>query len=108
MNRLIDSPNPLQYDKALMDIFMNEFDIPLHQLQAINRVRCHYAVVSVADIATGDGRNLLDCFIQGEHDGAPSQWDWHTERPCASDFAQWHSALEMLFRLSRMSPPPIR
>ena len=34
------------------------------KLQSINRVRCHLQVLSLADIVTGDGKNIGNNYIE--------------------------------------------
>ena len=62
-------PQPLRLrDKAIMDIFCNEHDLPSKKLQAINRVRCHLKLFSLSDIATGDGMRIPRHITLGVQD----------------------------------------
>ena len=79
-----------------MDIFCNEFEFPMKTLQAINRVRCHLQIFSLADIATGDRTQIQNNFLLGKNDNISSIWDWPLEKPSVQDFKEWKSALVLL------------
>ena len=58
-----------RHDRALMDIFIQDYSFSPPFLISINRVRCFLEVFSVADIATGDGTRLRSCYSLGQKGG---------------------------------------
>ena len=89
------SPSRL-HDRAIMDIFILDHDFRASDLTSINRVRCYLEVYSLADIATGDGTMIRQCYKAGLRGDTYSTWDWHKERPSPHDFSRWKWALTFL------------
>ena len=90
-------PQPLrEHDQAIMDILLKDYDLPVKTLQSINRVRCHFKVFSVADIATGDGLQIRNQFISGLVEQNESIWEWPLEQPSNVDFKCWKHAMNLL------------
>ena len=83
-------------DRALMDILSKDHDITPTMMSSINRVRGYLEVFTLADIATGDGTKIRQCFIQGTKSDTTSLWEWHEERPSALDFTNWKWAMTLL------------
>ena len=82
-------------DRALMDI-LKEHDIPTAVSTSINRVRGYLEVFTLADITTGDGNKIRQCFQLGSKSDTKSLWDWHEERPSPLDFSRWKWAVTLL------------
>ena len=90
-------PQPLRVnDRALMDIFMEDFDLTETTLKSINQVRCHYKVFSLADIATGDGLRIQGQYLRGFIGNVQSSWEWPLEQPSPRDFKSWREAMHAL------------
>ena len=79
-----------------MDILSKDHDITPTMMSSINRVRGYLEVFTLADIATGDGAKIRQCFIQGTKSDTTSLWEWHEERPSALDFTNWKWAMTLL------------
>ena len=73
-----------------------DHDIIPTMMTSINRVRGYLEVFTLADIATGDGTKIRQCFIQGTKCDTTSLWEWHEERPSALDFTNWKWAMTLL------------
>lgn len=84
------------HDKAIMDIFYTEYNLPTSTLQSINRVRCHLQLFSLADLATGDGTKIRNQYILGLKDNLGSNWEWQIEQPSHKDIIAWKSAMKSL------------
>ena len=53
---------------------------------SLNRVRCYLEVLTVADIATGDGSSICLHFLLGKKSNQPSKYTWPVEHPDIADF----------------------
>ena len=82
-------------DRALMDIF-KEHNITTKESTSINKVRGYLEVFTLADITTGDGNKIRQCFKLGIKSDTKSLWDWHEERPSQLDLAEWKRAMTLL------------
>ena len=83
-------------DVEIMRCFHENLSLSSAELLAINRVRCYLEVLSLADIATGDGKKIRQCYLQGIRSTERSTWEWHEERPCIKDFNIWRKYLPQL------------
>ena len=71
-------------------------------LQAANRCRIFLRAVTLADICTGDGRQILYTAWLGKKDKdytSPYQWPPQA-RPTLTDWAHWHHALRIAYTRS--------
>ena len=101
-------PQPLrQGDKAIMDIFLNDYNLPKKMLQSINRVRCHLKVFSIADIATGDGMKIRSIYSVGTASNRQSIWEWPKEQPSCNDVKAWKRAMQLLLDERNMLKFPV-
>ena len=66
------------------------------KLQSINRVRCHLQVLSLADIVTGDGKNIGGNYLRGIPSKDVSRWEWHKEEPCQNDYKTWNKYISKI------------
>ena len=71
-----------------MDI-LKEHDINTTVMASINRVRGYLEVFTLADITTGDGHKIRQCFLIGAKSDTNSLWDWHEEQPSPLDISRW-------------------
>ena len=70
-----------EYDCSLINIFINEKDLSTQVVIALNRVCCYLQVLSLADIAIGDGCIISWRFLHGILGESTRKWIWHEERP---------------------------
>ena len=66
----------------------------LEDLEQINWCRRYLEVLTLVDVATGDGERVHPCCFQGIHDEHhPSIWKWPHKKLGHADWALWHAAL---------------
>ena len=84
-----------------MDLFLRQGPTDA-DAKALNRVRRHLQVYSLADIATGDGRSIQTMFTCRSclrHDAVMrSNLCWPVENPTARDFGIWLTYLNAITR----------
>ena len=76
-------------DQAIMDYFIKQGNISKNHLCAINRVRCHMQIFTIADLATGNGKYVNSKYLIRLRENQNSQWKWHMESPTNADYKIW-------------------
>ena len=94
-------------DKSIIETIKGMGHLPKKTLQAFNRVRCHLQVISLADIATGDGNTICRQFLDDNPYSWPSKWEWHRECPCSDDFKAWKRYLPSLLNAQSAFTQPL-
>jgi len=96
-----------EQDQALMDAIRTHGPIPKGHLTAINRVRCHLQLFFLADITTGDGQTIHHSYLHSSTVNIKSQWEWHSECPCPSDYRLWHRYVSSLLNATSTLHQPL-
>ena len=94
-----DTPNlspQRENDEAIMDAIRQTNSFTKNEESRINRVRCHLEAFTMADIVTGNGKQICPNAYKGIKPETPSKFDWHEERPTKSDIILWQRALNHL------------
>ena len=86
-------------DVSLMEIFMKKKDISSHELLTLNRCRIYLKVFSLADVTTGDGKQLKKEIMMGRisETGRDTKHWPRWEKPTLSAWSTWRSALIRTF-----------
>ena len=103
-------------DAAIMTLLRQFHHLSKQEITAINRVRNYLEVLTVADIATGDGKHICTNYLSGIRSHNRSSYEWQTEHPCAQDFRCWRKYIPSLLNplnslrqpLGRWLAPPHR
>ena len=68
-----------KHDKFLMQLFLDaKDDIPKSDLLLLNNIRMYLKVITIADIATPDGRHIThNVFLLKEGNHLREHYDWH-------------------------------
>jgi hypothetical protein len=95
-----------QNDCALMD-FAVTLHLNAYQLRCINTCRLYLQVLTVSDIATADGKHLLESAVKGQRDCQRRSTLLWPQVPCPprSFWLQWSNFLEHLSRGRRLIEP---
>ena len=101
-------PHQREHDKLLMDLIFQQ-GLSESDMSAFNRVRLSLRVLSLADITTGDGREIRPLYRNikalRKHTPATSTLMWPVERPTSADFGVWVTNMNTItrsdFRLHR-------
>ena len=101
-------PHHREHDKLLMDLIFQQ-GLSESDISAFNRVRFSLRVLSLADITTGDGREIRPLYgnikALRKHTPAKSTLTWPVERPTSADFGVWTTNMNTItrsnFRLHR-------
>ena len=70
--------------------------ITTHELKRANICRKYLRALTVADIATGDGKSVTDAALNGiRSNTTPRQIQWYEQgKPNAIDWSNWRTVLE--------------
>ena len=83
-------------DASIMEAIRALGPLSRKEIMAINRVRCYFQVMTVADIASGDGKRISKNYINNNSKPFRSKWKWHVEHPSNADFNIWHKRIQCL------------
>lgn len=76
-------------DASIMSTLRKHNTVTKAEETSFNRVRCHLQVLTMADIATGDGSSIRQNYLVGLPDCNKSSYIWQVEHPGQADFACW-------------------
>ena len=86
------------HDEFIMDAFVRCNTTPVN-LRKANRCRLYLQVLTVADITTGDGRELTVSAINGVKEECQTSLDWpYQPKPPAEDWKVWRETLTKALR----------
>ena len=94
-------------DVAIMQALHQHNTLTRMEEVSINRVRCHLEVLTLADIATGDGLRICEDYMQGVKSTTTSRYEWQKERPCNQDFKVWRKYIPSLLTSSHVLHKPL-
>ena len=86
---------PRENDITIMKALKQICEITKKEETSFNRVRCHFQLLSIADIATGCGTKICQKYLEGTND-TNSNFDWHKEEPDRNDYKIWRKYLPNL------------
>ena len=81
-------------DTFIMEELIRSRQFDDKTLISCNRCRVFMEVITLSDIATGDGRRLQpDCIGVSRNVPRCNKWEWPTEKPTRTDKSRWKEAL---------------
>ena len=80
-------------DKGLMELFRENGMNDMNLLKSLNRVRCYYKVITVADLSSICGTRICTSYKKLRND---SSFIWQTEHPTDEDFRLWEAAIKTI------------
>jgi hypothetical protein len=85
-------------DSFIMECLVGQQGLSRSELISCNRCRLFLQAMTMADITTGCGHEIMDeARSLSRTDSHPSKWIWPTEQPsCSNDLRAWRCGLHLL------------